>query len=577
MKLIEETDFCIIRGEKYFLSAARVIVCFSSLIFFSFSIFVKNAYSEDCFIATAHTLATKAGCDVLSAGGNAFDAAVAVTAVLGVVEPYSSGFGGGGFYLLHEANTGRHIFIDARETAPEASAEDLYLDAQGNAVAARSRVGALATAIPGIPAALDHISRKYAKLSLSQNLEPAILLAQDGFDADSRFVRAVSWVEKRLRMFPSTSAVFLNGNKPFELGQRIRQRNLGKTLEKISERGVSSFYSGEIARELVQFVNANGGNWSMDDLSSYKVVEREPVVIEFSQSKIFTAPLPSSGGLVMAEVFNILESLRYDQHEGVSRTHLIIEAMRRAYNDRARFMGDPDFSEIPSEVLMSRDYAKLRASTISEKATPSSTLPTVFDLNVDGEETTHFSIVDAEGNKVAATLSINGPFGAGMIAGDTGIILNNHMDDFSIGVGSGNAYELVGNRTNGIQGGKRPLSSMSPTIVEDEKGYLVIGTPGGSRIISMVLLSVLDYLSTSELNLDHVVGLPRYHHQYLPDRVQVEPESFDKTWIHDLESRGHEVQIYHRKWGNMQAVHCEKALKKCTVANDPRGRAGVVF
>ena len=539
---------------------------------------VSHAQAIDtCAIASAHPDATAAGCEVLRSGGNAFDAAIAVTSAHGIVEPYSSGLGGGGFYLLHEAESERDIFLDAREMAPQLATESLYLDEFGKAVPERSREGPLAAAIPGIPAALQHLSERYSKLSLAENLQPAIKLAEHGFTVDLRFVRAVGWVEKRIRKFPLAESIFLNEGEVFELGQVLKQPELAKTLVALAKDG-DSFYRGKIAREMVDFVTAAGGNWTLEDLERYAVKEREPVVIEFNGAKIVTAPLPSSGGLVMAQIFHILDGFSFYNQSSSVQTHLVIEAMRRGYNDRARFMGDPDFINAPVNLLSSAAYAQKRAKSIDlNAATDSLSLPTVFDLTLEGEETTHFSIVDDDGNRVAATLSINGPFGSGMVAGDTGIVLNNHMDDFSIGIGQGNSYQLVGNRANGIEAYKRPLSSMSPTFVESEKGLLAIGTPGGSRIISMVVLSVLEYLGSNALVTDAVVSLPRYHHQYLPDRVQIEPESFDKDWLDELKRRGHNVEVYRRKWGNMQAVHCPNLQKNCVVLNDPRGRQGVVF
>jgi len=532
---------------------------------------------DDCAIATAHPEATAAGCKVLRDGGNAFDAAIAVTAALSVVEPYSSGLGGGGFYLLHVADSDRDVFIDAREVAPERVSESMYLNATGKAVPQRSREGPLAAAIPGIPAALKHLSKYYAKLPVGSDLQPAIMLARNGFSVDPRYVRAVGWVEKRIRKFALAERIFFNQGEPYKVGEILRQPELAKTLEVMAE-DLDSFYHGEIAEEMVNHVISSGGNWTRKDLQSYEVKEREAVTIGFSGAKIITAPLPSSGGLVMSQVFNILGDWSYYNHDNTARAHLMVEAMRRGYNDRARFMGDPQFSNAPVKQLMSLDYARKRGQSISlDSATNSDSLPTVFDLSLEGEETTHFSIVDDDGNRVAATLSINGPFGSGMVAGNTGILLNNHMDDFSIGIGTGNAYELVGNRANGIEPGKRPLSSMSPTFVESEKGVLVIGTPGGSRIISMVMLSILEYLDPIDVDPGAVVSLARYHHQYLPDRVQVEPNSFDETWIFELRRKGHDVQVYHRKWGNMQAVHCDVSQTKCSVLNDPRGLAGVVF
>jgi gamma-glutamyltranspeptidase/glutathione hydrolase len=539
-----------------------------------------DVYAEQhqCAIASAHPLATKAGCEVLAQGGNAFDAAVAVTAALGVVEPYSSGLGGGGFYLLHRASDGFEVFLDARETAPAQAEASRYLDEDGIPIPRLSRSGATAAGIPGIPAAIERITGVYGSLPLEQTLAPAIRLAEQGFAADARYVRVSGWMAKKLNQYPRAAAIFLDDGKPVQLGYVIRQPQLGKTLRRIVSEGTRIFYHDQLAQEMVRSVRSNGGFWTMEDLAAYRVVERQPQRFRFHGAQITTAPLPSSGGLVMAQTLQIVDTFPIQSMSPDARVHIIVEAMRRAYNDRARFMGDADFVNVPVDRLASSAYARKRARTIDpSRATPSSELPTVDDPAEEGEETTHFSIVDSNGNRVAATLSINGPFGAGLTAGDTGVLLNNHMDDFAIAPSSPNLYKLVGNAANAIAPGKRPLSSMSPTFVENDRGVLVLGTPGGSRIISMVMIGIINYLLEDEIDAQRIVALPRYHHQYLPDRIQVEPGGFSDEWIAALRAKGHEVEIYRRKWGNMQAVFVDAESGQRHVANDPRGRAGVVF
>jgi gamma-glutamyltranspeptidase/glutathione hydrolase len=537
-----------------------------------------RAAQDACAIASAHPLATDAGCQIIAQGGNAFDAAVAVTAALGVVEPYSSGLGGGGFYLLHRADDGFEVFIDARETAPVEATATKYLDADGEAVAKLSRQGPTAAGIPGIPAAIDRLTQEYGTLPLSRTLAPAIRLAEYGFKADSRYARASGWMVDILNRFPRSAAIYLHDGAPVARGQLIRQKQLARTLRRIATGGGSVFYRGAMAQQMVRSVRVNGGYWTLDDLANYRVVEREPQRFRYRGAKITTAPLPSSGGLVMAQTLQILDSLNVNAMSEHDRVHVIVEAMRRAYNDRARFMGDQDFVNVPVVRLASKAYAQNRARSIDlQWATPSSELPSIYDVAEEGTDTTHFSIVDAAGNRVAATLSINGPFGAGFVAGDTGVLLNNHIDDFAIALASPNLYELVGNAANSVEPGKRPLSSMSPTFVETERGILVLGTPGGSRIISMVMIAIINYLGNGGTDVRDIVSLPRFHHQYLPDRVQVEPDSFSEEWIGALRSRGHEVEIYRRKWGNMQAVFVDAETGERQVGNDPRGKEGVVF
>lgn len=563
------------RGQ---LKLARLTVVLAGLFVLAAPAFSARAADAQCAIASAHPLASDAGCEVLAQGGNAFDAAVAVTAALAVVEPYSSGLGGGGFYLLHRAQDGFQVFIDARETAPAEAAAEKYLDEQGRAIDVLSRQGPTAAGIPGIPAALERLTRAYGTLPLQQTLAPAIRLAEQGFEADSRYVRASGWMTDMLNRFPTAAGTFLVGGKPAPVGHLVRQPQLAATMRIIAKEGSRGFYQGPIAETMVRSVRQSGGFWTLADLARYEVVERVPLRFRYRGAHVTTAPLPSSGGLVMAQTLQILEILQAETMPDDLRVHITIEAMRRAYNDRARYMGDSDFVDVPVQRLVSPGYAARRAQGIdTDRATASASLPGVGDPNEEGEETTHFSIVDKDGNRVAATLSINGPFGAGFVAGDTGILLNNHMDDFAIAPSTPNLYKLVGNAANAIAPGKRPLSSMSPTFVEDERGVLVLGTPGGSRIISMVMLGIIDYLNSDPVDVQHIVALPRYHHQYLPDVVQVEPDSFDERWLAALRKRGHEVEVYRRKWGNMQAVFVNARTGQCQVANDPRGREGVVF
>ena len=538
---------------------------------------VRPALAGDCAIASAHPLATHAGCEMLQQGGNAFDAAVAVTAALAVVEPYASGLGGGGFYLLHRAADEFEVFVDARETAPRRATREYFLDENGKPRHRASLDGPSAAGIPGSPAAIDWIATRYGTLPLDRLLAPAIRLAEEGFPVDSRYLWAIGYRETLLKSSPG-AAVFLDNGEIPQPGYMVRQPRLAKTLRILARAGRDGFYHGKIARQLVDAVAAGGGVWEMEDLAGYRLVEREPFRIRFRGAHISTAPLPSSGGLVMAQALQILEPLALECMDEVQRAHFVAEAMRRGYNDRARYMGDADFVAVPVEKLASRKYALSRGATISpHRATPSSELPDVAEPLEEGSDTTHFSIIDREGNRVAATLSVNAPFGAGVVAGDTGVLLNNHMNDFSLAVAAPNLYRLVGNHANAIEPGKRPLSSMSPTFVSDDRGVLVLGTPGGSRIISMVLLGILDYMLNPRVNLERIVGAPRYHHQYLPDRIQIESEGFSESWIEALQAKGHAVESAGRRWGNMQAVFWDAATARAQPESDPRGRAGVLF
>lgn len=527
-------------------------------------------------VASAHPLATEAGVAVLNAGGNAFDAAVAVSAVLAVVEPYSSGIGGGGFWLLHRASDGRQVMIDGRERAPQAATRGFYLDDDGDVVPGLSMDGALAAAIPGEPAALAHLAEHYGRLPLTESLAAAIRLAEHGFAVDEHYRRMVSFRLAVLQQHADSADVFLHDDQPPAPGYLIRQPELAATLRVLAQHGRDGFYTGEVAARLVAGVRAAGGMWTAADLENYQVIEREPLAFDYRDLHIVSAPPPSSGGVALATMLHMLEGYRLDELDEATRAHLIAEAMRRAYRDRAQYLGDPDYVDIPVQLLVDPGYAAgLRASVRLDRATPSAMLPGSA-AQPGGTHTTHFSILDAEGNRVAATLSINYPFGSGFVVPGTGVLLNDEMDDFSAKPGVPNAYGLVGAEANAIAPGKRPLSSMSPTFVESERGVAILGTPGGSRIITMVLLGILD------LEQGHGpaswVSQPRFHHQYLPDAIQYEPQAFSEAVLAALRKRGHSLQPLTRDYGNMQAISWDYAGARVEAAADPRGigRATVI-
>ena len=532
-----------------------------------------QARLQNAAIASAHPLATEAGYEILKKGGNAFDAAVAVAAALAVVEPYASGLGGGGFWLLHRAADGKQVMLDARETAPSQASAGMYLDEQGRVISKASLRGPKAAAIPGIPAALAHLSKHYGRLSLAVSLAPAIRYANAGVQVDARYIAMCQRFQSQLT--GNARRLFLDYGSVPQQGFVLRQKTLAATLEAIAHVGREGFYQGKVAREMVDAVQAAGGIWVLADLKNYRVIEREPVTFTYRSLQITAAPLPSAGGLSLAQSLNILEQLPFALAEEDTKAHFVVEALRRAYQDRARYLGDSDFVNVPALQLLSKEYAASRAATIdANHATPSTELDDEPAAINEGDNTTHFSIVDREGNRVAATLSINTPFGGGFVAGETGVLLNNEMDDFSIAPGVPNAYRLRSYSGNEITPGKRPLSSMSPVFVEDERGILILGTPGGSRIISMVLLAILEYVNQPQIDLQAMLRVPRYHHQYLPDRVEIEPEGFSQEWIAKLQARGHVVTKSNRRWGNIQAVYIDKRSGRAQAANDPRGQDG---
>lgn len=523
-------------------------------------------------VASAHPAATAAGREILERGGNAFDAAIAVAAALAVVEPYSSGIGGGAFFLLHRAASGVDIFVDARETAPAAATADMYLDAQGEFVRDRALNGPLAAAIPGVPAALAHLASRYGKLPLTTSLAPAIRLAKEGFAIGPRYKMMAGFRTKAFSASPAAAEIFLRDGVAPEVGARIVQLDLAATLESIASDGAESFYRGALAERLVAGVRAAGGIWTLADLAGYAVKERPPIVTMYHDIKVVSAPPPSSGGIVLAEAFNILERYDLAALSEVDRVHVVIEAMRRAYRDRADFLGDPDFTTIPTARLLAKAYADSLAKDLSlETATPSAELPAI-GIKPEGEDTTHFSVLDADGNRVAATLSVNYPFGATSVPPGTGVLLNNEMDDFSARPLTPNAYGLVGAGANAIAPGKRPLSSMTPTFLITPRRIGIIGTPGGSRIISMVLIGALEF--ARDLPPSEWVSAKRFHHQYLPDQVQYEKGGLSEGLQDALSAKGHSLKELKRNYGNMHAVLWDKRVGVVDAASDPRGEGG---
>lgn len=524
-------------------------------------------------IASAHPLATEAGHEILARGGNAFDAAVAVAAALTVVEPWNSGLGGGGFFLLHRARDGFEVMIDARERAPLAATRDMYLR-NGRPVAALSIDGALAAGIPGTPAALVHLAKKYGKLPLSQTLAPAIRLARTGFPVTPLYSKMLLRQHMRLTdNFPETARVYLKEGLIPAPGDTAQQPELAQTLDRLAEKGHAGFYDGVTAERLVQGVREGGGIWSLKDLAEYRVVEREPVRGTYRGVRITSASLPSSGGVVLTQMLNLLQGFDLERLPKAQRDHTVIEAMRLAYRDRARHLGDPDFVNVDVQQLLDPAYAAKLRKEMSELT--SAPVDSPARAVGGGANTTHFSIVDREGNRVAATLSLNTPFGSGFMPPGTGVVLNNEMDDFAVKPDAPNTYGLVGGEANAIAPGKRPLSSMTPTFLESDDAVVVLGTPGGGRIVTMVLLATLEF-AHGRGGPKEWVSLPRFHHQYLPDVVTHEARAFDDDEARVLRGFGHRLEAVRGGYGNMQVVAWYKKTGKLGAASDPRGEGTAV-
>jgi len=490
-------------------------------------------------IASAHRLATEAGFEILAKGGNAFDAAIAVSSTLSVVEPVSSGLGGGGFFLLHDAKNRRDVMIDAREVAPASATPAFYLDAKGELDLDKAENGAASAGIPGLPAGLVHLQKKYGRLPLGVSLAPAIRIAREGFPLYQRLIGQFADRRKVMDRYAATRAVWeANGRDP-KVGDNLVQKDLAHTLELLAQKGFDGYYHGEVASRLLAAVQADGVHWTAGELAGYKVKEREPIHFKYRDWDIVTAPPPSSGGVVLAEILQMLEGWDLAKLDEPHRIHLVVEAERRAYHDRTLYLGDPDFVSMPIRRLTSADYAAgLRASILPDKATPSDMLPGIKPP-IEGDNTTHFSIIDSEGNFVAATQTVNLSFGSGMVIAGDGFLLNDEMDDFALRPGTPNAFGVMGYDANAVAPGRRMLSSMTPTFMIGKDRVAVLGAKGGSRIITAVLLGILGI--ESGMDSSQIVSIPRYHHQYRPDTIIEEPNALSTATIKSLETMGYTV------------------------------------
>lgn len=521
-------------------------------------------------IASAYPLASEAGFEILAAGGNAFDAAVAVSAALCVVEPRGSGLGGGGFYLLHRASDGHEVLVDAREVAPAAATRDMFLDADGKPVPGRSTETALAAGIPGEAAAFAHLAEKYGRLPLERSMQPAIRLARNGFPVYARLAEDLARKRRAFERSADAQRIFLVNGAPPAVGHVLKQPDLARSLRIVAEQGAAGFYEGAFAERLVAGVRELGGIWSREDLAGYRLIEREPLRGNYRGARIVTVPPPSSGGVALLNALNILDGFDLARLDGAARKHLILESLRRVHRDRAEYFGDPAFVSIPLERLLSPYYAAgQRASIRVDRTTPSDLLPGYIGDSSSGAGTTHFSILDREGNRVAATITLNAWFGTGLVIPGTGILLNNEMDDFAIKPGEPNLYKLVGAEANSVAPRKRPVSSMTPTFVESENGVAILGTPGGSFIPSMVLLATLNRLEGADAT--GIVTAPRIHHQYQPDAAFAELAALTADERRALEQRGHTFRDWPATIGNMQVITWDYASQKVVAVSDPRG------
>jgi gamma-glutamyltranspeptidase / glutathione hydrolase len=505
-------------------------------------------------VVAEQRLAAEIGVDILKAGGNAVDAAVAVGYALAVVHPCCGNLGGGGFMTIHLAD-GRDSFLDFREKAPLAASETMYLDARGELVPGRSTRGYLAVGVPGSPLGLDTALRRYGTMARAEIMAPAIRLARDGFvlaqgDVDILDTGARAFAEE-----PNVAAIFLKDGKPYRAGDRLVQPLLAATLETLAQEGPDAFYRGRLGAALVEASRARGGILAEADLAQYTVEETAPVRCAYRGITIVSAPPPSSGGTTLCEILNILQG--YDMRElgfhSARGIHLMVEAMRHAFVDRNAYLGDPAFVANPLEQLLSESHAAaIRASIDDFRATPSSAVAAGTPPH-EGANTTHFSVVDKAGNAVAVTYTLNSYFGAKVIAGDTGFFLNDEMDDFTAKPGVANALGLVQGAANAIKPGKRPLSSMSPTIaLRDGKVFMALGSPGGGRIITIVVETISNVVDHG-MTVSEAVNAPRIHHQWLPDVIHVEPFALSPDTARLLAAMGHKI-VEQAPWGAAEAI-----------------------
>lgn len=514
--------------------------------------------AENGMVVSAKIEASEAGVEVLQKGGNAVDAAVATGFALAVVYPSAGNVGGGGFMVVRFAD-GRATTIDYREEAPGAATRDMYLDSTGEFVHGPSTTGHLASGVPGSPAGLLLAHQKYGRLPLDEVMKPAIRLAAEGFRLSRRDAASFNWNYEQFARFESTKKYFTKGSpdRRYQPGELFIQKDLADVLRRIRDRGHDGFYHGKTAELIAAEMERGGGIITLEDLANYDAVEREPVYSTYRGHRIISMRPPSSGGVALAQLLNAVEP--YDLKEmgfhSSATVHLLGEAMRRVYADRAQWLGDPDYFDVPVEALIEKEYMQERMAGFDpDRADSSASISYGNPLAYESTETTHYSVVDADGNAVSVTTTINGSYGSGVVVDGGGFFLNNEMDDFSAKPGEPNMFGLVGSEANAIEPGKRMLSSMTPTIVEDPDGrlYMVIGSPGGGRIITIVFQTILNVIDF-EMDIQEAVAARRIHHQWLPDVLEYEPLGLPADVTHNLRERGWELDV-DGPWGRADGI-----------------------
>jgi gamma-glutamyltranspeptidase/glutathione hydrolase len=534
---------------------------------------VHPVWAKSAMVSVQEAVAAEVGLQVLRDGGNAVDAGVAVALALAVTLPRAGNLGGGGFMMVHDAETGETRAIDYREMAPASATRDMYLDADGNADSTLSRFHGLAVGVPGTVAGMQLALETYGTMTLEQAAAPAIRLAEDGILVTADLADSLKALEKRMKTWPATAAIFYKEDGSFyEPGDVLKQPDLAATLKKIAAEGPDGFYKGEVAEKIAASVQEAGGSMTVEDLANYRAVIRAPVTGTYRGHEIVSMPPPSSGGTHIIQILNVMEGypIGFLGHNSSDTIHVMAEAMKRAYADRSEYLGDPDFVDVPVKALTSKDYAaKIRDGISLNRATPSATIKPGKLAPYESDQTTHFSIVDKDGNAVSNTYTLNFSYGSGMTAAGTGVLLNNEMDDFSAKPGVPNAYGLIGGEANAVEPGKRPLSSMSPTIVlKDGKPFLVTGSPGGSRIITTTL-QVISNMIDHGMNVAEATHAARIHHQWLPDEIRVEDGGLSRDTVAALEAKGHTIAVK-SVMGSTQSIHVDTDKGLLLGASDPR-------
>ncbi|MGD9756571.1 MAG: gamma-glutamyltransferase [Comamonas sp.] len=529
--------------------------------------------AKNGMVASEQELATQIGVDILKAGGNAVDAAVAVGFALAVALPNAGNIGGGGFMMVHDARSGKDIALDFREVAPRGASRNMYLDAAGKVIDGKSLYTHYAVGVPGTVAGMTHALSRWGSMPLARVMAPAIALADKGYPVSVTLAKTLEQEKKNMGRWPATQAVFWRNGAPLQSGERLVQKDLAQSLRLISQQGAKAFYEGAIAQKIVAEMAPHANALSLQDLRDYKVAEREPVRGSYRGYQIVTMPPPSSGGAHLIQILNMMERWPMNQWgaDSAQSVHYMTEAMKLAYADRSEYLGDPDFVKIPLKGLISKSYAsELAASIKPQQARPGKDIRPGRPQPYESDQTTHYSVVDKAGNAVAVTYTLNTNFGSGIVARGTGILLNNEMDDFSAKPGVANAYGLVGGDANAVQAGKRPLSSMTPTLVlKDGKPVLVTGSPGGARIITTVLQQIVNHIDFG-MNPAEAAATPRFHHQWTPDELRVE-KGFSPDTLALLRQWGHKVALK-ASMGRTQTIEIRDGLLRG--ASDPRNPDG---